>query len=140
MWRLELKLYGKQQKITGTTKSVRELLYDKYSKIPDQNYPSTESLIDGIITNDNYPVLCTSVVELGFSDHLAQIVRISIGKRNRRTKTIVRRQFTYNKSIEEFKHLLSKEVWNDVYNSLDVNSSLEAFLDTFLQCFNIAFP
>jgi hypothetical protein len=66
-------------------------------------------------------------------------VRINIGKRNVRTKMIVRRQFTYN-SIEEFKHLLSKEFWNNVYNHLDVNSSLEAFLDIFLHCFNIVFP
>jgi hypothetical protein len=76
---------------------------------------------------------------LGFSDHHAQIVRTGIDKRNRRTKTIVRRQFTYS-GIEEFKHLLTKEVWNDVYNCLDVGSSLEAFLNTFLHCFNIAFP
>jgi len=52
---------------------------------------------------------------------------------------VVRRQFTHNR-IEEFKHLLSKAVWNDAYNSLDVNSSLEAFLGTFLRCFNIALP
>jgi len=43
-------------------------------------------------------------------------------------------------SIEEFKYLLSKEVWNDVYNCLDVNCSLEAFLGAVLHCFNIAFP
>ena len=99
MWRLELKLYGKQQKITGTTKSVRELLYDKYSKT--RITPSTESLIDGIITNNNNPVLSTSVVELVFSDHLAQITRINIGKRKRRTKMIARKQFKYS-SVEDF--------------------------------------
>ena len=54
-------------------------------------------------------------------------------------KKVVRRQFMHN-SIDGFKHLLSKVVWNDVYNCLDVNSSLEAFLGTFLHCFNIAFP
>ena len=97
--------------------------------------PSTESLIDGIITNNNNPVLSTSVVELVFSDHLAQITRINIGKRKRRTKMIARRQFTYS-SVEDFKHPLSKELWN----RLDLNSSLEAFLDSFLHCFNIAFP
>jgi len=36
--------------------------------------------------------------------------------------------------------MLSKELWNDIYNCLDVNSPLEAFLGTFLHCFNIAFP
>jgi len=39
MWQLELKLYGEQQKITGTTKSIRELQYGEYSKIPNKNYP-----------------------------------------------------------------------------------------------------
>jgi len=103
------------------------------------NTPSTEYLIDVLITYKDIPVLSTAIVDLGLSDHLAQIVKINIGKKNRRTKTAVRRQFMHN-STEEFKHLLSKEVWNDVYNCLDVNSSLEAFLGTFLHCFNIAFP
>jgi hypothetical protein len=66
-------------------------------------------------------------------------VRNDTGKRICSTKTSVRRQFTYN-STAEFKHLLSKEAWNDVYNHSDVNFSLEAFLATFLHCFNIAFP
>jgi hypothetical protein len=101
--------------------------------------PSTVSLIDVIITNKDSPILNTAVVYLGFSDHHTQLVRNDTGKRNWSTKTNVRRQFTFN-SIAEFKHLLSKEVWNDVYNCSDVNSSLEAFLDTFLCCFNIAFP
>jgi hypothetical protein len=66
-------------------------------------------------------------------------VRTDTGKRNWSTKTIVRRQFTHN-SVAEFNHLLSKEVWNDVYNCSDINFSLETFLDTFLPCFKIAFP
>jgi endonuclease/exonuclease/phosphatase family metal-dependent hydrolase len=44
---------------------------------------STESLIDIIITNKDNPELRASVVDLGFSDHLAQIVRINIGIGNR---------------------------------------------------------
>jgi hypothetical protein len=32
MWQLELKLYGGQVKVTGTTNSIRELCYDEYSK------------------------------------------------------------------------------------------------------------
>jgi hypothetical protein len=106
---------------------------------PTRSTPSTVSLIDVIITNKDSPILGTAVIDLGFSDHHAQLARIDTGKRNWSTKTIVRRQFTFN-SIAEFKHLLSKEVWNDVYNFSDVNSSLEAFLDTFIHCFNIAFP
>jgi hypothetical protein len=50
----------------------------------------------------------------------------------------VRRQLT-NNSIKELKNLLSKESWNEVFNHSDVNSSLKAFLEIFLYCFDIAF-
>ena len=76
---------------------------------------------------------------MGFSDHLAQIIRINIGKGNRRTKIVVRRQLTKS-SIEELKNLLPKESWNEVFNHSDVNSCLKAFLNIFLYCFVIAFP
>jgi hypothetical protein len=51
----------------------------------------------------------------------------------------MRRQFT-NNSVEEFKNLLSKQPWNEVFNNSDVNSSLKAFMDILLHCFNTAFP
>ena len=76
---------------------------------------------------------------MGFSDHLAQIVRINIGKGNRRTKIIVRRQLT-NSGIEELKNLLSKKSWNEVFNHSNVNSSLKTFFDIFFYCFDVAFP
>ena len=98
---------------------------------PKRITSSTESLIDVIITNKDNPELRASVVDLGFSDHLAQIVRINIGKGNRRTKIVVRRQLT-NNSIEELKNLLPKESWNEVFNHSDVKSSLKALLDIFL--------
>ena len=101
--------------------------------------PSTESLTDVIITNKDIPELRASVVDLGFFDHLAQTVRINIGKGNRRARIVVRRQLT-NNSIEELKNLLSKESWNEVFNHSDVNSSLKAFLDIFLYCSDTAFP
>jgi Trm5-related predicted tRNA methylase len=100
--------------------------------------PSTESLIDIIIKNKDNPELRAFVVDLGFSDHLAQIVRINIGKGNRRTKIVVRRQLT-NNGIDELKNVLLKESWNEVFNHSDVNCSLKAFFDIFLYCFDIAF-
>ena len=83
---------------------------------PTRITPSTESLIEVIITYKDIPILSTAVVDLGLSDHLVQIVEINIGGENRRTKAVVRRQFKHN-SVKEFKHLLPKEVWNDVYNA-----------------------
>jgi len=105
---------------------------------PTRITPSTESLIDVIITYKD-TLINTDVVDLGLSDHLAQIVEINIGNRSRKTKTTVRRQFTQT-NIDEFTYLLSKETWNDVYNRVDVNSSVEAFLDTFLHWYEVAFP
>jgi hypothetical protein len=67
-----------------------------------------------VINKDN-PELKASLIDLGFSDHLAQVVRINTGKGNKRTKTAVRRQLT-NSSIEELKNLLPKESWNEVFN------------------------
>jgi hypothetical protein len=111
----------------------------KTVRYPTRITPTTVSLIDVIITNKDSPILNTAVVDLGCCDHHAQLVRIDTGKRICSTKTSVRKQFICN-SIAEFKHLLSKEAWNDVYNCSEVNFSLEAFLATLLHCFNIAFP
>jgi len=55
--------------------------------------PSSESLIDVTVTNKDHPELGASVVDLSFSDHLAQIVKINTGKGNRRNKIVVRFEF-----------------------------------------------
>ena len=74
-----------------------------------------------------------SVVGLGFSHHLAQVVKMYTGKGNRGDKIVVRRKLT-NNNIEELKNLLSKESWNEVFNHTDVIPSLKAFMDIFLFC------
>jgi hypothetical protein len=84
-------------------------LLDSYNlrntvRSPTRITPYSESLIDVMVTNKDNPELKASVVDLGFSDHLAQVVIVNIGKGNNRTKIAVRRQLT-NNSIEEFKKL-----------------------------------
>ena len=74
------------------------------------------------------------VIDLGLSDHLAQIIRIQSEIRNKKTKTIVKRQFTDHR-VEDFKNLLSQESWDEVVDLSDVNASLKAFLDIFFVCF-----
>jgi hypothetical protein len=95
-------------------------------------------LIDVIIINKDSPELRATVVDLGFSDYLAQIIKINTAKRKQQ-KQNRRRQFT-NNSVEEFKNLLSKQPWNEVFNHSDANSSLKAFIDILLHCFNTALP
>jgi hypothetical protein len=83
-----------------------------------------------VIKKDD-PELKAIVIDLGCSDHLAQVVRVNIGKGNKRTKIAVRRQLTDN-SIEKLKNLLSKESWKEIFSHSVVNSSLKAFMDIFL--------
>jgi hypothetical protein len=106
---------------------------------PTRITSSSESLIDVIVTNRDYLEQSVTVIDLGLSDHLAQIIRIHSEKRINTIKIIVKRHFT-NHSIEEFITLLSQESWVEVVNQSDVNASLYAFLLIFLHCFNIAFP
>jgi hypothetical protein len=75
---------------------------------PTRITSSTESLIDVVISNKVNPELRATIVDLGFSDHLGQVIKINIGKGNRRNKIVMRRQFT-NNSVEELKNLLSKQ-------------------------------
>ena len=62
---------------------------------------STKSLIDVIIINKDNQGLITTLEDLGFSDYLAQILRINSCIGNMRSKIVSRRKFTKN-SIEKF--------------------------------------
>jgi len=106
---------------------------------PTRITPTSESLIDVVIINKQNPELEISVVDMGFSDHLAQVIKINTGKENRNNKIAMRRHLTKS-NTEELKQLLSKESWNEVLKHSDVNASLQAFMDTFLFCFETAIP
>jgi hypothetical protein len=99
----------------------------------------SESLIDVVIINKQNPELEISVVDMGFSDHLAQVIKINTGKEIRNNKIVMRRHLT-KRNTEEIKQLLSKESWNKVLKHSDVNTSLQVFMDTFLFCFETAIP
>ena len=57
-----------------------------------------------IVANKDNSVMEVSVVDLGFSDHLAKIVKIKInnGKGNRRDKIVQRKQLTNNNIIKTY--------------------------------------
>jgi len=106
---------------------------------PTRITPSSEFLIYVIVTNKDNSELEVCVVDLGFSDHLAQVVKIYTVIGSRKDKIVLRKQLT-NNNIEEFKNLLSKETWNEVVGHIDVNSSLKAFMDIFLICIETTIP
>jgi hypothetical protein len=108
-------------------------------RLPTRITPTSKSLIDVVIINKQYLKTEISVVEMGFSDHLAQVIRINTGNKKRKNTLVVRRHLT-NRNIEAFTQLLAKESWNDVLNQSDVNASLKAFMDSFLYYFETAIP
>jgi hypothetical protein len=57
---------------------------------------STKSLIDVIIINKDNLELITTVEDLGFTDNLAQILRINNGVGNMRSKIVMTRQIARN--------------------------------------------
>ena len=62
---------------------------------PTRITPTSESLIDVVIINTQNPELGISVVDMGFSDHLAQVIKINTGKENRNNKIAMRRHLTH---------------------------------------------
>ena len=101
---------------------------------PTRISPKSESLLDVIVINKYNLKLEVSVIDLGFSDHLAQVAKINIGKENRINKIQIRRQLTMN-NIDKLKQLLYKESWNTVLNHVDVNAALKEFMHFFFALF-----
>jgi hypothetical protein len=78
-------------------------------------------------------------MDLGYSDHKAQILQLNVKTIVRKCKKIKSRQYS-EKSVEEFKCLLNKESWQEVLQTSEVNSTLLVFMDIFGYYFNTAFP
>lgn len=111
------------------------------AKSPTWKTRSSESLLDVIITSKDNLDEKTSVVDLGISHHLAQVMRINTGPRSPKAmnKKTERRKFTQN-HIERFKNLMCNESWVEVCSQSDVNNSVKAFMDIFLFHFETVFP
>lgn len=96
------------------------------------------SLIDVMITDKLYGKYLTEVLDLGYSDHFAQILHIKVNKPTVAWKKIRKRQFS-GRNIEEFNQLLEMEPWEEVFVQVEVNTMYNAFLNRFLYYFEMAF-
>ncbi|PNF17939.1 hypothetical protein B7P43_G18419 [Cryptotermes secundus] len=106
---------------------------------PTRVTKNSVSLIDVMITDKVYYKNLTEVLDLGYSNHLAQILHIKVNKPKTGWKKITRRQFS-GRNIEEFNHLLEMESWEDVLLYDEVNTSYNTFLNRFLYYFERSFP
>jgi hypothetical protein len=106
---------------------------------PTRVTKNSASLIDVIIADKDIIRQIATVIDLGYSDHKAQVLQLPVKKVFKRRKAIITRQYS-EKGVEKFKYMLSKESWQEVYLTSDVNSALQIFRNNFDYYFNIAFP
>jgi hypothetical protein len=107
-------------------------------KSPTRIMHNTSSLIDIMINNLNFEKQTLSC-DLGYSDHLAEVVYIKVAKPVLGSTAIKKRQFT-DKTIEEFVCLLLEESWDEIFLLNDVNISFKVFMNTFVYYLKTVFP
>jgi hypothetical protein len=125
------------------TRELNDLLL-RYNLKHSVNAPTritktTATLLDVMITNERKSVNSLKVIELGLSDHYAQILTLSIPDPSNTPYRIKKRQFS-EANVQEFFCLLNQETLQEVYEESDDNAKFNTFMDIFLHCYNTAFP
>jgi hypothetical protein len=98
-------------------------------------------LIEVIIVNNTNDEKLTATLNVGYFDHLAQVLYLKMKKlpKGPITTRISNRNFTDN-NIAGFKYLLHKETWDEVLEPEQPNTAVNLFMNTFSYYSNIAFP
>jgi hypothetical protein len=99
-------------------------------------------LLDVMVRNHNPGQYSTEVINLGYSDHLGQLLTVSkikqvykpMGGRGGKKKNFSQENKT------KFKDLLCKEDWSEVYIASMPDETYHMFLNRFLDCFKASFP
>ena len=107
--------------------------------VPTRITKTTAMLLDVVITNERKLVNYTTVMDLGLSDHCAQILSIPIADSRNITYRINKRQYS-EANVQEFIQLLDQVTWQEVYDELNVNTKFNKFMEIFLYYYNTAFP
>jgi hypothetical protein len=106
---------------------------------PTRFTKNSVSLLDVMITEKLYYSCVTEVLDLGYSDHLAQILHMKVEKPKVGQRKIKSRQLL-NRNIAEFNHLLKTKTWDEVFLYYDANISYDKSVNRFRYYFERAFP
>jgi D-Tyr-tRNAtyr deacylase len=79
------------------------------------------------------------VIELGFSDHQAQMLPV-LGKNHASVNSRVLKTYFGDDNIREFEYLLKKVTRQEVFSETEVNANFKVFMNSVLYIFDIAFP
>jgi len=99
----------------------------------------SKSLIDVVIINDSKEKRLVEMLDMGYSDHLAQYVCMKSFQVKEGPKMMYNRQFT-NTNMDYFKYLMWDEKWSETMECYEPNNPFMLFMNTFIYYFNIAIP
>jgi hypothetical protein len=105
---------------------------------PTRITKSSASLIDVMIINKQYNEHVLEVWNLGYSDHLVQVLKVSVNVPNYIPDEIITRFSKYK--VAKFNDMLTSELWEGIYSGNNLNGSYYLFLNRFLGYFRRAFP
>jgi len=71
------------------------------------------------------------VTELGFSDHQAQVLPVLCKNLAIVNRTVLKRHFG-DDNIREFKYLLKKVTWRELFSETEVNAKSKVFMNSVL--------
>jgi hypothetical protein len=106
---------------------------------PTRITTNTSTLLDVIIINKKYYMGPSIIVELGLSDHDAQVLLVLLKNSISKCQRTMRRQFGEG-NVKELQHLLNKITWQEVFLKSSVNAKFNVFMDVFWYLFDTAFP
>jgi len=114
------------------TRELNNVLLWYYLKhtviVPTRITKTTAALLGVVITNEKKSINSLRVMDLGLSDHYAQIISISIPEFSHIPYRIKKRKFS-EANVQELIHLLNQVTWQEVYVESDVNAKFSTFMD-----------
>jgi exonuclease III len=127
-------------KNTKISLDFQNLIFNYNLKIEINQATRIESgtCIDNIIHNNRG---CTSfVINIGLSDHFAQILKIPIKKNHDFTEWYINKRCYSKQNLMKYTECLNKVTFSDVYQANDVNLAYKNFMGTCKKYYDICFP
>lgn len=100
----------------------------------------SKTCIDNIITNIGKNSFTGEVIELGLSDHMAQLLFIKDGFFNTKNKIISSRLLNSKGRLNKFSDLISKQDWSQCLTCETSNEAYDRFFSVFQSIFLECFP
>jgi predicted fused transcriptional regulator/phosphomethylpyrimidine kinase len=86
-------------------------------------------MIDVMVTNKQFNENFTEVVNVGYSDHLAQVLYVSVNKHNHESTKIIQIKFS-KRNVEKSK-TLNNEAWEEIYLTKNPNELYFLYVNRF---------